>query len=94
MVALILENKQKIQDFKRQLSSKGAEVFVQTPTLPQKPMPRKRAITTVIAMLASGFALLLFVFIRKALQNAGTNPESAAKIVRIQQAFGFSDKVS
>ena len=94
LVALILENKQKIQDFKQQLLPKGAEVFVQTPTLPQKPMPRKRAITTVIAMLASGFALLLFVFIRKALQNAGINPESAAKIVRIKQAFGFSDKVS
>ena len=94
LVDLVLENKQKIQDFKKQLSPKGAEVFVQTPTLPQKPMPRKRAITTVIAMLASGFALLLFVFIRKALQNAGTNPESAAKIVRIKQAFGFSDKVS
>ena len=94
LVTLILENKQAIQDLKLQLSPKGAEVFVQTPTLPQKPMPRKRAITTVIAMLASGFALLLFVFIRKALQNAGINPESAAKIVRIKQAFGFSDKVS
>ena len=94
LVTLILENKQEIQDLKQQLSPKGAEVFVQTPTLPQKPMPRKRAITTVIAMLASGFALLLFVFIRKALQNAGTNPESAAKIQRIKQSFGVSSKTT
>ena len=94
LVALILANKQKIQDLKQQLLPRGAEVFVQTSSLPQKPMPRKRAITTVIAILASGFALLLFVFVRKALQNAGANPESAAKIVRIKQAFGFSAKVS
>jgi hypothetical protein len=46
----------------------------------------------VMAVLASGFALLLFVFIRKALLNAGTNPESAAKIARIKQSFGFSPK--
>ena len=94
LVSLVLENKQAIQALEQSLLPRGPEVFVQAPTLPTQPMPRKRAMTTVVAILASGFALLLFVFVRKALQNAGTNPESAAKIVRIKQAFGFSAKVS
>jgi hypothetical protein len=42
-----------------------------------------------ISVLASGFALLLFVFIRQAVRNAGTNPESAAKLARIRQALGW-----
>jgi hypothetical protein len=94
LVSLILENKQVIQDLKQQLSPMGSEVFVQKPTLPQKPMPRKITITTVIAILASGVVLLLFVLIRKSLQNAGTNPESAVKIQRIKQSFGLSSKTT
>ena len=94
LVRIVLENKQVIQELEQSLLSKASEVIIQTPTLPQKPMPRKRAITTMIAILASGFALLLFVFVRKALQNAGTNPESAAKIQRIKQSFGASSKTT
>jgi cyanate permease len=44
---------------------------------------------SVVATLAAGFALLLFVFIRKALTNASANPESAAKLASIRQSFGF-----
>ena len=48
----------------------------------------------VIAALASGFALLLFVFIRKVLINAVAHPESAKKIAQIKQSFGFSSKTT
>jgi uncharacterized protein involved in exopolysaccharide biosynthesis len=92
LVTLVLDNKNAIQVMEQQLIIQGSEVFVQPATLPQKPMPRKRAMVAAITVLASGFALLLFVFIRKALFNAGTNPESAAKIARIKQSFGFSPK--
>jgi hypothetical protein len=44
---------------------------------------------TLVAVLASGFALLLFVFIRQAFRNAGNNPESAAKLVRIRKALAL-----
>lgn len=94
LVTLVLDNKKAIQEMERQLLVKGPEVFVQTPTLAQKPMPRKRAMVAVIAALASGFALLLFVFIRKALINAGANPESAKKIAQIKQSFGIASKTN
>ncbi|UFS56726.1 Wzz/FepE/Etk N-terminal domain-containing protein [Comamonadaceae bacterium M7527] len=94
IVLLVTENKQAIQALEERLLVKGAEVFVQTPTLAQKPLPRKRALIAVIAALASGFALLLFVFIRKALMNAGANPESAKKIAQIKQSLGMSSKAT
>lgn len=49
----------------------------------------KKAQIAVIASLAVGFALLLFVFIRNALAAAGQDSESAAKISRIKRAFRF-----
>ena len=94
LVTLAIDNKQAIQALEQLLIPKGTEVFVQPPTLAQKPMPRKRAMVAVIAALASGFALLLFVFIRKALINAGANPESAKKIAQIKQSFGISSKTT
>ena len=94
LIALTTEYKQAIQGLEAGLRVKGDEVFVQTATLAQKPMPTKRALNAVIAALASGFALLLFVFVRKALVNAAANPESAKKIAQIKQSFGRASKPS
>ena len=94
LIALSTEYKQAIQDLEARLRVKGDEVFVQTATLAQKPMSKKRALIAVIAALASGFALLLFVFVRKALVNAAANPESAKKIAQIKQSFGRASKPS
>jgi uncharacterized protein involved in exopolysaccharide biosynthesis len=47
----------------------------------------KKALMAVLATLAAGFALLLFVFVRQALRNSGQNPESAAKVQAIAQAL-------
>ena len=89
LVTLVLTNEQEIQTLQIGLQPKGLEMFVQPPTLPQKPMPRKRAMMSVVAALATGFALLFFVFIRKLLVNKAANPESAAKLASIRQSFGF-----
>jgi TRAP-type C4-dicarboxylate transport system permease small subunit len=40
-----------------------------------------------IAALATGFALLLFIFIRQALRNIGKNEESAQKISALKAAW-------
>jgi hypothetical protein len=79
----------KVQNLKKSLLSKGSELYVQSPNLPQKPMPRKRAMISVVSALATGLVLLLFVFIRKAMINASANPESAAKLASIRRSFGF-----
>ncbi len=54
------------------------------PELKSKP---KKAIIAIIATLATGFALLLFVFLRQALRNAVQNPESAQKLSALQTAW-------
>jgi uncharacterized protein involved in exopolysaccharide biosynthesis len=54
----------------------------QAPELKSGP---KRALIAVITSLATGFLLLLFVFVRQALVNAGKDKESVEKINRIRR---------
>jgi len=65
---------------------------LQAPSLPEKPVSQKKAMKATIAALATGFALLWFVFIRQGLRTAGADPESAAKLVAIRRALGFGAK--
>jgi tyrosine-protein kinase Etk/Wzc len=76
-------------------SREGATIQVldkaEPPELKSKP---KKAQIAIIATLATGFALLLFVFIRQAMRNAKQDPESAQKLTALQaswrKAFGRS----
>jgi tyrosine-protein kinase Etk/Wzc len=54
---------------------------------PERKSKPKKALIAVIATLATGFALLLFVFVRQALANASQDPESAAKLAGIRRSF-------
>ena len=54
---------------------------------PERKSKPKKALIAIIATLAAGFALLLFVFIRQALRNAGQDPEAASKIARLQTSW-------
>jgi len=54
---------------------------------PERKSKPKKALIAVIATLAAGFALLLFVFVRQALANASQDPESAVKLAGIRNAF-------
>ena len=74
-------------ELRKSLTVKGAEVFVQQPTLPRRKTSPKRSMVVLLALLASGFALLLFVFIRKAWRSACQDEEAAAKIKQIKFAF-------
>lgn len=55
---------------------------------PERKSKPKKAQMALMATLASGFALLLFVFIRQALRGASQTPESAEKLSRLRQAWG------
>ena len=55
------------------------------PELKSKP---KKAIIAVLATLASGFALLIFVFVRQSLRNAAQDAEAARKLSALRLAFG------
>ncbi len=69
-------------------SREGAVIQVldaaQAPERKSKP---QKATITMVATLATGFALLLFVFIRQAFRGAAQVPESAEKLARLQGAW-------
>jgi flagellar basal body-associated protein FliL len=71
------------------LQAKGGEVFAQEPSLPQRKSAPKRSLMVIIAVLASGFALLLWVFVRKAWQGASQDADASAKIAVIKKSLGL-----
>ena len=56
---------------------------------PEKKSKPKKALIAILATLGSGFALLLYVFIRQGLRNAKRSSETAEKLARIRRSFGF-----
>ncbi len=54
---------------------------------PERKSKPKKAIIAIIATLAAGFALLLYVFIRQAMRNAEQDPEAAKKIAALQTSW-------
>jgi uncharacterized protein involved in exopolysaccharide biosynthesis len=54
---------------------------------PERKSKPKKGQIAIIATLATGFALLLFVFIREALRNAGDEQETADKLALIKSSF-------
>jgi len=54
---------------------------------PERKAKPKKAQMAIIATLGSGFALLLFVFIRNALRNAQKSPETAQKLTKLQHSW-------
>jgi tyrosine-protein kinase Etk/Wzc len=54
---------------------------------PERKAKPKKLLTAVIACLASGFVLLLFVFIRSAIRNATQNPESQDRIQALKLSW-------
>jgi Chain length determinant protein len=71
------------------LQSKGREVFAQEPSLPQRKSAPKRSLVVMLTVLATGVALLLCVFVRKAWAAAAQNAESASKVTAIRRSLGF-----
>lgn len=80
---------QENETLRQKLDIKGAEVFVQQPSLPQRKASPKRALVILFAIVATGFALLIFVFMRKAWSTAKSNAANVRKILRIKQSLGW-----
>lgn len=54
---------------------------------PERKSKPKKALIAVLATLASGFALLLFVFIRQALRNGAQDQETATKLHALRTSW-------
>ncbi len=54
---------------------------------PERKSKPKKALIAIIATLAAGFALLLFVFIRQALRNGAKDEETAGKLAQLKTSW-------
>ena len=61
--------------------------LVQAPTLAQKPSQPKKGLIAIGATLATGLALLLFVFMRQAFLNITPSETTSAKVLRIRNSL-------
>lgn len=69
-------------------SREGAVIQVlDTAEPPERKAKPKKALIAVIATLASGFALLLFVFVRSAIKNASQDEETKLKIQALKGSW-------
>jgi hypothetical protein len=75
----------KIASDERSLRGLSDANLAQPPTIPLQHVAPKRSLISVLAALATGFALLLFVFIRKALANAAVGEDGE----RVSQIKGY-----
>jgi hypothetical protein len=75
-----------------QLEGMTDSQLVQAPTLPEKAVSPKKGVIAVGATLATGFLLLLLVFVRSGLRSAESDPASAAKLVRIRRALSLQSQ--
>jgi hypothetical protein len=72
-------------------STSSSQSFVVETEEPSR-IGRSPLVMTLVAVLGTGFVLLLLVFIRSGLNKAVQNPESRQKINRIRRAFWLKDK--
>ena len=87
MIGVVKESQATQLDIERQLQGLDDSALLQEATLPTKHTAPKRGLVTIMAALAAGFALLLFVFMRQALRNVSQDAESAQKLSAIQTAW-------
>ncbi len=76
-------------ELKKSLAVRGDEVYVQQASLPQRKVSPKPSLVVLLAVLASGFALLIFIFIRKAWVSVAQEAESASKLASIKRSLGL-----
>ncbi len=71
----------------RSLQGLSRDVVVQPPTLPTERVSPKKSLITVLATVAAGFVLLVWVFLRQSWKAQATQPAAAAKLGRLRAAF-------
>lgn len=87
LMGVVKEAQSTQAEIESELTGLDASVLRQEPTLPNEHISPKRSLMAIVTSLATGFALLLFVFVRQALRNAGHNPETAPKIQALKAAW-------
>jgi LPS O-antigen subunit length determinant protein (WzzB/FepE family) len=74
---------------KNSLQERAEEIFVQYPNFPEKKAFPKKSLIVFLTVLASGFMLILWVFVRNAWYSNTNNPDAIQKIQRIRHDLGL-----
>lgn len=78
-----------VQEIQRWLQGLSPDVVKQPPTLPIEPEAPKKGLIAVLGALTTGFALLLWVFMRQAWRHAAKDPQVAGKQARLRAALSL-----
>ena len=81
------QRKRDILSLQAQLEGLTDANLVQQPTLPDVAAKPKKALTAIVAALAAGIALLVYVFVREAFRMASHNPQQASSLRRLRAAL-------
>jgi len=73
----------------RTLQGLSRDAVIQPPTLPTEAVAPKKSLIAILSVLASGFSLLMWVFVRKAWVNTLNDPVVALKQARVRAALSF-----
>jgi uncharacterized protein involved in exopolysaccharide biosynthesis len=73
----------------RTLQGLSRDVVLQPPTLPTEHVSPKKSMIATLAALGTGFALLLWVFMRQSWRALATRPDAADKLDRLRATFKF-----
>lgn len=66
----------------------GANIqIVDVATPPERKSKPKKALIAILSTLATGFVLLLFVFVRQSLRNSSNDPETLEKLLRLRASW-------
>jgi uncharacterized protein involved in exopolysaccharide biosynthesis len=76
-------------ELKKSLAVRGDEVYVQQASMPQRKVSPKHSLVVFLAFLLSSFALLVFVFVRKAIASVAQDPEKSRKLGAIRDAVSL-----
>jgi uncharacterized protein involved in exopolysaccharide biosynthesis len=76
-------------ELKKSLTVHGDEVYAQQASLPQRKVSPRRSLVVLLAVMSSGFVLLGFVFVRKAITSSAQDPKTSAKLCAILAAVGL-----
>lgn len=89
LLPAILEQAKRVDVRRVRLAGLDENDIVSKPAVPPAPSKPRKNLVVLMAVLSSGFVLLIFVFIRKAMRNAKTNSLTSRKLTLIRQAIGL-----
>mgnify|MGYP000045851654 FL=1 len=84
----IAKRSQENEELLQRLEPKGAEIFGQEPSFPQRAASPKISLFVGLVILASAFVLLIFIFARENLKRLKQDSIASKKILLIKKSLG------